>query len=203
LVKKILDYFEPKKSGGYNQGDKIEDNNMLVANNVIRYKPAGRNETFYTVTIDGTGNKGLTPCGDNIPVDPKYAKYLFTTGNLIFENGCPAGLPAKKVDFEDYFYTEILLGILIDDKTEFLNCLRVKLSPTINDVLEKLSSSKEIKFDNSPRVYNETDDDVIKLIKSVVEKIKNLKNTDSEPFIGILEPFFKLKIDQKEVGESS
>jgi hypothetical protein len=94
--------------------------------------------------------------------------------------------PVKNLDT---FFYNILLRILINNKVEFLKCLRIKLSIILNKVLDKLyeiskSESKE-KLDSNIQNYSYSDKDnqIIKLIG----KMFCTTDFDLQPFRSIVE----------------
>jgi len=99
---------------------------------------------------------------------------------------------------DDYFYYEILLKILMQNKAEFSSCLRKKLSPSLNKVLEKLYTisgkpMKPIDIKYSDKSYANDNTNTEKIIEKMVCQIQKI-DIDTEPLINIVKPILKKKI---------
>ena len=99
---------------------------------------------------------------------------------------------------DDYFYYEILLKILMQNKAEFSSCLRKKLSPSLNKVLEKLYTisgkpMKPIDIKYSDKSYANDNTDTERIIEKMVCQIQKI-DIDTEPLINIVKPILKKKI---------
>ena len=80
---------------------------------------------------------------------------------------------------DDYFYYEILLKILMQNKAEFSSCLRKKLSPSLNKVLEKLYTisgkpMKPIDIKYSDKSYANDNTNTEKIIEKMVCQIQKI-----------------------------
>jgi hypothetical protein len=95
----------------------------------------------------------------------------------------------KHVKNLDTFFYNILLRILINNKDEFLKCLRIKLSIILNKVLDKLyeilkSATREKLNSNIENyTYSDKDNEIIKL----TEKMFCITDFDLQPFRSIVE----------------
>jgi len=105
-----------------------------------------------------------------------------------------------KIKNLDTFFYNILLRILINNKDEFLKCLRIKLSIILNKVLDKLyeilkSATREKLNSNIEHyTYSDKDNEIIKL----TEKMFCITDFDLQPFRSIVELSLAKKHNQIE-----
>ena len=211
-IEELQNYFKkPFMSGGlFIKGQQIDETNKIELSdkNIIKYKPLINNIVFYTVKKDATTNNiTLTNCGSKKEVvDEKEVNEILDSGNCTFvsnqedpANSCEQMQEkANSIDMSDYFYNEILLKILMNQKAMFSNCLRTKLSPVLDKVLEKLYGFKNetmtpINLTYSDKKYT-INTDIEKLIEKLVCKIGIIPITDLEPFMNVVKSSFDQKI---------
>ncbi len=210
LIDEITELFEkPAMSGGLLiKGQQIDNTNKddLFDGNIIKYI---KDNVFYTVKKDATTGKIiLNNCGSGVDLnDETKTNEILDSKKCIFvaekedpNNSCKQmHTHANAKDLDDYFYNETLLKILIKNKSVFSKCLRTKLSPVFNKVLEKLYGFREEELKTINLTYSDKSypirTDIEKLIEKMVCEIGIIKITDLEPFMNIVEPLNKNNIN--------
>ena len=111
----------------------------------------------------------------------------------------------KHVKNLDTFFYNILLRILINNKDEFLKCLRIKLSIILNKILDKLyeiskSATREKLNSNIENyTYSDKDNEIIKL----TEKMFCITDFDLQSFRSIVELSLVKKHNQIEAVKAA
>ena len=129
-------------------------------------------------------------------LDPKYKKeaekqieQIKQQFDISFMSGGFGTEHYRPVKNLDTFFYNILLRILINNKDEFVKCLRIKLSIILNKVLDKLyeiskSTTREKLNSNIENyIYSDKDNEIIKL----TEKMFCITDFDLQPFRSIVE----------------
>ena len=209
LIDEITELFEkPSLSGGLLiKKQQIDKNNKadLIDGNIIKYI---KDNVFYTVKKDATGKIILNNCGSGVDLNDETKineildskKCIFVADQEDPTNSCKQmQAQTSEKDLDDYFYNETLLKILIKNKTVFSKCLRTKLSPVFNKVLEKLYEFKGEEIKTINLTYSDKSypirTNIEKIIEKMVCQIGIIKITDLEPFMNIVEPLNKNNIN--------
>lgn len=150
-IKQQFDISHISGGGFFQPGMQISNDNkeLLENGNVIKFTPRGFSTQvkFYQVKkINKYVLLALIECNDDdIQITGTDADRILNSGNCEFvsndnpNNNCKTLQKSiTKVKNLDTFFYNILLRILINNKVEFLKCLRIKLSIILNKVLDKL-----------------------------------------------------------------
>ena len=202
-VKQIKQQFDiSRMSGGFFQPKmQISDDNkeLLENDNVIKFTPGGFSNRVKFYQVKNNNNSlTLIECNDDsIEITGPAADKILNSGNCEFvsndnrDNNCKTlqKIIDTKIKNLDTFFYNILLRILINNKDEFLKCLRIKLSIILNKVLDKLyeilkSATREKLNSNIEHyTYSDKDNEIIKL----TEKMFCITDFDLQPFRSIVE----------------
>ena len=176
------------------------DNKELLENdNVIKFTPGGFSNQIKFYQVKKNNNLlTLIECNDDsIEITGTAADKILNSGNCEFvsndnpDNNCKTlqKIIDTKIKNLDTFFYNILLRILINNKDEFLKCLRIKLSIILNKVLDKLyeisKSTTRDKLNSNIEnyTYSDKDNEIIKL----TEKMFCITDFDLQPFRSIVE----------------
>ncbi len=213
-VKQIKQQFDiSRMSGGFFQPKmQISDDNkeLLENDNVIKFTPGGFSNRIKFYQVKKNNNLlTLIECNDDsIEITGTAADKILNSGNCEFvsndnpDNNCKTlqKIIDTKIKNLDTFFYNILLRILINNKDEFLKCLRIKLSIILNKVLDKLyeilkSATREKLNSNIEHyTYSDKDNEIIKL----TEKMFCITDFDLQPFRSIVELSLAKKHNQIE-----
>jgi hypothetical protein len=217
-VKQIKQQFDISSiSGGgfFQPGMQISNDNkeLLENGNVIKFTPGGFSTQvkFYQVKKNNNSLILIECNDDSIEITGTAADKILNSKNCEFvsndnpDNNCKTLQKSitKIKNIDDFFYN-ILLRILINNKDEFLKCLRIKLSIILNKVLDKLyeisKSTTRDKLNSNIEIYtySDKDNEIIKL----TEKMFCITDFDLQPFRSIVELSLAKKHNQIEAAKA-